>query len=217
MSELPSAVLTGRTAVLIRRAISGAVLVIAGFSFAFGFGNAWSLGLELGVSRWVAPCVGPAVDLTVTVLVVALQYARVQGVTDRLLGARILLGVAGLATFALNAGQPLSEHLYRRALFDSVTPTLLIMWAEVAPALLAQLYVSPAVPESADDAGTVPDDSGPLGPLLKRARELDAAHRAAHGRKINRDAMRAGLGVSNALAGELLRHIRAEQQDGGPA
>lgn len=217
MSELPSAVLTGRTAVRIRRAITIAVLAIAGLAFGFSFDNVWILGESLGVPSWAAALTAPAVDLTVVVLIIAIHFIRAQGVTDRLLGPRILLVFAGIATFALNAAQPIREHLYERAAFDGVTPCLLILWSEVAPALLVQLYAVPAVPETTDDAGTVPDELGPLGPLLRRARELDAAHRAAHGRKINRDSMRAGLGVSNALAGELLRHIRAEQQDGGPA
>ncbi len=200
-----------------RRAITCAVLVIAGLSYSFGFQNAWQLGRELGVPKWAAPVVAPGVDLSVTVLIIAIQFIRSNGVTDRLVGPRILLGFAGAATFALNAAQPISEHLYRRAAFDSVMPTLLIMWAEVAPALLTQLYAGPTVPQEKDDARTVLDEIGPLAALLKRAREVDTAHRESHGRGVTRDGLRAQLGISNAFAGELLRRVRTELQDGGTA
>jgi hypothetical protein len=62
-----------------------------GLSFAFRFGNGWSLGLWLDVPGWIAPLVAPAVDLSVVALLAALQYLRANGVKGRLVGPRLLL------------------------------------------------------------------------------------------------------------------------------
>lgn len=61
---------------------------------------------------------------------------------------------------------------------------------------------SPAWPPGGEPAR--PDD-----PLLDFARRVAAEHHAAHGQPITRDALRARLGVSNQLASDLLRQIRA--------
>jgi hypothetical protein len=118
---------TGKLAVGMRRTITAAVFVVSGLVFAFGFGNAWTLGLRLGVPGWVAPLVpdGPAVP--------------------------------------------------------------------------DQSVLSPPAALPAE--------------LVARARQLDAEHRAATGRGITRDQLRAKLQVSNARAGHLLRHIRDPTKD----
>ena len=221
-----SFVLTGRTAVLVRRAISFAVLVIAALTFAFGFGSGLSLGLKLGTPGWMAPLVAPAVDLTTLVLIVSIQYMRSNGVTNRLLGPRLLLVFAGLTTIVLNIAVAVLEHHYGRAAFDAISPLLLLGWAEVAPGLLALLHgprqaagdhgedsnsLSVSVPEDMDAA---PQPTGPSHELGHGARELDAARRASTGRSIRRDVLRAELGISNALAGELLRIVRSAASDG---
>jgi hypothetical protein len=51
---------------------------------------------------------------------------------------------------------------------------------------------------------------GPAPALLDFARRVATEHHQRHGRPITRDALRSRLGVSNALASELLRHIRTE-------
>jgi hypothetical protein len=51
---------------------------------------------------------------------------------------------------------------------------------------------------------------GPAPALLDFARRVATEHHQRHGRPITRDALRARLGVSNALASELLRHVRTE-------
>jgi len=203
-----------RTAALVRRTITGVVFVIGGLTFAFGFGNGWTLGVRLGVPGWVAPLVAPAVDLSVTALLVALHYIRAQGVTDRLLKARLLLVLCGGLTFAINTAQPLLLHQIGRALYSAVAPLMLICWAEVGPNLLVVLHAAGRT--SADGMGTVPDNAGPSPELLARVRELDAAHRDATGRPITRDKLRAEINVSNAVAGSLLRTVRAEQS-GAPS
>jgi hypothetical protein len=62
----------------------------------------------------------------------------------------------------------------------------------------------PSPPSSAPSGG------GPAPALLDFARRVATEHHAKHGRPITRDALRARLGVSNALASELLRHVRTE-------
>jgi hypothetical protein len=199
-----------RTAALVRRTITGVVFVIAGLSFTFGFGNGLALGLRLEVPPWIAGLVSPAVDLSVSALLVAIQYVRAQGVTDALVGARLLLVLCGGMTLAINTLQPLLEHELGRAAFDGVPPCLLLGWSEVGPKLLIVLHRAGRT--NADGPGTVPDEVGPSPELVARVRELDAAHRDATGRPITRDKLRAEINVSNAVAGSLLRTVRAEQR-----
>jgi len=217
-------VLTGRTAVLVRRTITLAVLAIAALTFAFGFGSGLSLGLKLGTPGWMAPLVSPAVDLTTLVLIISIQYVRSNGGTDRLLGPRLLLMFAGLTTVVLNVAVAVLEHHYGRAAFDGVSPLLLLGWAEVAPGLLALLHrPNPFAEEPADErppsSGAVPDRTdpsgtagGPSAELVARARALAQAHQATTGKVLSRDALRAELKISNALAGELLRMVRATSE-----
>jgi hypothetical protein len=201
-----------RTAVLIRRTITIVVFIIAGLAFSFGFGNSWQLGLSLGVSGWIAPLVAPAVDLSVLTLLASIQYLRAIGVGGRLVGPRLLLGVCGCITFALNTLRPILSGAHGRAAYDAVAPLLLIGWGEIGPRLLALLYSSRPDPER-----TVPDDSGPAAQLVLAAAEADRVHREAVGRSITRDELRAQLKVSNATAGELLRLLRAAQDGEGAA
>lgn len=112
-------------------------------------------------------------------------------------------------TLAINTLQPILTHDLGRAAFDGVPSCLLLGWSEVGPNLLVVLHHAGRT--SADGAGTVPDEAGPSPELLARIRELDSAHRDATGRPITRDKLRAQLGVSNAVAGSLLRTVRAEQ------
>jgi hypothetical protein len=202
-------------AVVVRRAVTVVVLVTAGLTFAFGFGNGWAVGLQLGVSRWIAPLVAPAVDLSVVGLLVAVHVLRGQSIHERLLGPRLLLGFAGLVTLALNIAQPILSGEYGRACFDAVAPLLLIGWSEVGPKLLAALHgtvlASPAVVPGR--SWTVRNGEAVVSPeLLSKAKRLDAEHRQVTGRPISRDKLRAALKVSNAVTGEVLRLIRTQQR-----
>jgi Protein of unknown function (DUF2637) len=60
------------------------------------------------------------------------------------------------------------------------------------------------------------DDSAPAvtKDLLDQARSIAAAHRAANGRDITRDALRAQLRVSSTTASELLRLVRTDARPG---
>lgn len=202
-------------ACLVRRSVTTVVFVIAGLSFAFGFGNGYTLGRELGVPGWIAPLVAPAVDLSVVALLVTLQYLRASNVAGRLIGPRLLLVFCGLVTLALNMVHPLLTRQVGQACFYAISPLLLIGWSEVGPKLLALLHSASRVSE--DDDGTVPDGAGPSSELVVAARRLDAQHRRAHQRPITRDKLRAGLKVSNAVAGELVRIVRGTEESGGPS
>jgi hypothetical protein len=209
MSHSERTVPDDRTARTIRRGLTAVVFVVAGLSFSFGLGNGWQLGIRLGVPGWISPLVAPAVDLSVVALLASMQYLRTKGVDGRLLGPRLLLVFCGLVTLALNTTHPILSGEYGRACFDAVAPLLLIGWSEVGPKLLAALHgtvptvpgLSPVVP---DEGTTVPAE------LLARAKQLDQEHREATGRPISRDKLRAGLKVSNSVAGEALRAVRAQ-------
>ena len=223
MGNPSRAVLTGRSAVLVRRTITAVVFVIAGLAFAFGFGNGWTLGLQLGVPRWIAPLVAPAVDLSVLALIVSIQYVRGAGIAARLVGPRLLLVFSGLVTFVMNTARAVLEQQYGRAAFDAVAPLLLIFWGEVGPGLLGLLHGSAdtprteadgapsAVREAQDEARPAASPAGPSAELVLKARELNTTRRASAGRPISRDRLRAALGISNALAGELVRIVRTSE------
>ena len=223
MANSSRAVLTGRSAVLVRRTITTVVFVIAGLAFAFGFGNGWTLGLQLGVPRWIAPLVAPAVDLSVLALIVSIQHVRGAGVAVRLVGPRLLLVFSGLVTFIINTAKALLEQQYGRAAFDAVAPLLLIFWGEVGPGLLGLLHatvetaeveadgVTSIVRTSQDEARPDSRTAEPSAELVLKARELDVARRASAGRPISRDRLRAALGISNALASELVRIVRSTE------
>jgi hypothetical protein len=205
MTASKPATFTGTAAVLLRRGVTVTVFVIAGLTFAFGFGNGYTVAIQLGVPGWIAPLVAPAVDLSVVALLAALQYLRASGVTRRLVGPRLLLIFCGLTTLAINTAESIAAGALGRACFDAVAPLLLIGWSEVGPQLLALLQ------------GTVPgpsqavQDGRPMVSveLIEKAQQLDADHRQEHGRPITRDRLRAVLRVSNAVASELLRQVRA--------
>jgi hypothetical protein len=61
------------------KAITIIVASIAGSAFLFGFGNCWALGIRLGVPGWIAPLVGPAVDLSVVGLLLARRFLALHG------------------------------------------------------------------------------------------------------------------------------------------
>ena len=136
--------------VFTRRVITVVLAAITALTFAFGFGNVWALGRSLGVPPFVAPLVGPAVDLSVAGLLIGIRHLSMAGVPrDQLRPARVLLMACGAATLALNIAGPVAAGAYGRAAFDSVGPGLLIGWAETGPGLLRFLYAGPRNPDPA--------------------------------------------------------------------
>ena len=57
-----------------RRTVTANMITIAGLTFVFSFGNIWALGGRLDVTPWVAPLVGPAVDLSCVGLLVGIHF-----------------------------------------------------------------------------------------------------------------------------------------------
>ena len=111
----------------------------------------------------------------------------------------------------------LASMQYLRASGDEgrlIGPRLLLLFSGTAtlamntahPILIGALHGTVPGPSP-----VVPDDGPTAVPeLVARARQLDAAHREQHGRPITRDKLRAGLRVSNAVAGDVLRQVRAQ-------
>ncbi|MFF5261798.1 DUF2637 domain-containing protein [Actinomadura viridis] len=69
------------------------------------------------------------------------------------------------------------------------------------------------IPVPADQDDPPPSSSpvsSPAVPLVEFARRVADEHQTKHGRPITRDALRARLGVSNQLASDLLRQLRAQ-------
>ena len=78
--------------VFTRRVITVVLALITALTFAFRFGNVWALGRSLGVPVFVAPLVGPAVDLSVAGLLIGIRHLSMAGVPrDELRPARVLL------------------------------------------------------------------------------------------------------------------------------
>lgn len=91
----------------VTRFVSVVMGTVVGLTFLFGFGNALSLALALGVPVYVAPLVAPAVDMTVLGLVVGTRHLALNGAGDEVLRpARRLLLAASVVTLALNAAGP---------------------------------------------------------------------------------------------------------------
>lgn len=122
------------TALRLVTMIMGTVIAL---TFLFGFGNVLNLALRLGVPLYVAPLVGPAVDLSVLGLLIGTRYLALQGASpEQLRPAQRLLSFASVVTLALNVAEPICAGQFGKAAFDAVGPLSLIGWAEVGPGLL---------------------------------------------------------------------------------
>jgi len=188
-------------------------------TFAFSLGNVTRLCLELGITGWTAWLVAPVVDLSVVGLLTGMRYLSLRGCTDaQLAGPRRMLRFCGLLTLALNTAGAIGHRQFGTALVDAVGPALLIGWSEVGPWMLHQIHAArpaaadiPQLPE-AEPAAAHPVVLPPA--LLSRTRELDAEHRAATGRPISRDALRARLRIGRDRASALVAAVRAEAPAG---
>jgi hypothetical protein len=178
---------------LTRRAVTIVTATIVGMTFAFSLGNVTQLCLDLGITAWIAWLVGPAVDLSVVGLLTGMRFLSLHGYTDAQL-ARLqrMLRLCGLLTLALNTAGALGHRQFGTALVDAVGPALLIGWSEIGPWMLRQVHAvcPPAAPRQPEATPASPPLVLPTG-LLARTRELDAEHRAATGRPISRDTLRA--------------------------
>jgi hypothetical protein len=152
--------------------------------------------LDLGITAWIAWLVAPAVDLSVVGLLTGIRFLSLHGYADvRLARPRFMLRFCGLLTLALNTSGALGHRMFGTALVDAVGPALLIGWSD--PWLPRQIYTvcAPAAPEQPEAAPAA--EQPPVLPagLLTRVQDLDAEHRAATGRPISRDTLRARLRI----------------------
>jgi hypothetical protein len=198
---------------LTRRAITVITASIVALTFAFSLGNVDRLCMDLGIVGWIAWLVGPAVDLSVVGLLTGIRFLSLHGYDDdQLRKPRALLRFCGALTLALNTAGALGHHQYGTALVDAVGPALLIGWSKAGPWMLRQIYVvcsaSAPTQQEARPAAVVPLVL-PVG-LLARARALDAEHRAATGKPISRDTLRAQLRIGRDRASALIATVRAE-------
>jgi Protein of unknown function (DUF2637) len=213
--------LTVRGERLTRLSVTAITAVIALLTFAFSFGNVWQLGRRLGIAAWMAPLVGPSVDLSVVGLLVAVRHLSMHGIpSGQLRAPRVLLVWCGLVMLALNVSEPIATGRYAAAAFDSVAPLLLIGWSEVGPKLLRQIHAvgrrSEPVADRPDSEPLVDRDAvtawgGPEGfetALLAAARQIDADHRRRCGRPIAADTLRRELRIGAARARTLTSWLR---------
>jgi hypothetical protein len=192
--------------------ITAAIVVM---TFAFSLGNVTKLCLDLGITAWIAWLVAPAVDLSVVGLLTGMRFLSLHGHTDaQLVKLHRMLRFCGLLTLALNTAGALSHRQYGTALVDAVGPALLIGWSEIGPWMLRQVHAAypPAAtrwpqPQHAETRLAVATPG-----LLAQTRELDAAHRAATGRPISRDRLRAQLRIGRDRASALVTAVRNEAQ-----
>lgn len=175
---------------------------IAVLTFLFSFRNVWVLGDFLKVDAWIAPLVGPAVDLSVVGLLVTVQWLSLAGATrDELRPARRLLYACGVVTLLLNSlpsaiegwttGDP---RAYGRAAFEAIAPWLLIAWSHVGPWLL-RLFLT--VRERAEQVRTVEVPSADMSaPVREQEGDLSAPV----------PDVAAGVSTADVAMSETLRH-----------
>jgi hypothetical protein len=215
-----------RADVITRNAVTGIIAIAALISFVSSFGN---VTLSVGVPRVIAWLVSPAVDLSVTGLLLGINVLVQRRPADgedggaRLWKLRLMLCFCGLLTLALNTADPATHHRLGAALVSAVLPVLLLGWSDLL--LLHQLY---ALPQAAPlgPTGVAPDlaeekETADLRPtsadlpveagLLALTRSLDAGHRAANrGRPISRDVLKGKLGCSTDRASAIVKILRAK-------
>lgn len=152
--------------------IGGAVIAL---TFLFGFGNVLDLALRLGVPRFIAPLVAPAVDLSVIGLLVGTRYLAVRGASPaQVRPARRMLAFASAVTLGLNVIDPLVSGQLGKAAFDAVGPLLLIGWVEVAPGLLQAIAGSGLPGTAVAQAAISVDDATPEGDDQQVGGAIDA-------------------------------------------
>jgi len=211
---------------LTRRAVTAVTIAIVLMTFAFSLGNVTRLCVNLGITAWIAWLVGPAVDLSVVGLLTGMRFLSLHGYTPAdLVSLRRMLRFCGLLTLALNTAGSIADRQYGTALVDTVGPALLMGWSEVGPWMLRQIHaVRPAATnpgeqreENEKPERAIPETARPpvLSPAqLARTRQLDAEHRAATGRPISRDNLRAQLRIGRDRASALVAVVRAEAAAG---
>jgi hypothetical protein len=203
---------------LTRRAVTAITVAIVAMALAFSVVNVTRLCLDLDVTAWIAWLIGPSVDLSVIGLMTGIRFLSLHGYNeDRLAKLNRFLRFCGLLTLALNTAGALWHLQYGTASVDAIGPVLLIGWSEIGPWLLREINAvcAPAAREPATEGpqarlAAVARPVAIPARLLALTRELDAEHRAATGRPISRDNLRARLCIGRDRASALIAAVRAE-------
>lgn len=106
--------------------------------FYFSFGNVGAFLESLGVEHRIAYLIGPAVDLAVAVLVIALSYLATRERTE-LWPLHLSALACGLIMILLNTAGALHIRHWRLVAVDCVGPVLLIGWGVLAPWLWREM------------------------------------------------------------------------------
>ncbi len=153
------------------------------------------------------------------------QRDKQHAITTKLLSwpTIVLAGGVGLS-LAANLAQAQRDTWGR--IMAAVPPGAFLVAVSMIERRAARHARPAADAQSQDDEARAPSEPGRLASppsdspdeaLLGQARRAAADHRAAHGQPITRDALRARLGISNQAASDLLRQLRASQDNDLPA
>jgi hypothetical protein len=190
------------------------VLILAAIAGAGSFVHIRDTAAEHGQHGPMSWAIAICIDLTCVMAARERQRDIRAGRSSRRLSWPVLVLTGGvLLSLAANLDQAQPDTWGR---ITAATPAAAFLIAvsmleRRAASRLPGPGPSPAVlpvPDS-DDLPVPMPGLGPAGPLLDYAIKIAAEHQANAGQPITRDALRARLGISNQLASELLRHIRA--------
>src|ERR1700731_1479526 len=99
------------------------------------------LALSLGIPPRIAWLVSPPVDLSVIGLLLGMRSLTQHGYpAKRLRKPAWMLRLCAAITIALNTAGPAMHHQVGAALVDAILPILLMLWGEVGPWLLREMY-----------------------------------------------------------------------------
>ncbi|MCW2882525.1 MAG: hypothetical protein JWQ95_6625 [Sphaerisporangium sp.] len=201
---------------------SGPILVLAAIAGAGSFTHIRDTATEHGQSGWMAWAVAVCVDLTCVMAARERQRDKKTG--------RVRDGLASWPTLVLVAGIVLSLA----ANLNQADPTA---WGWITAATPAGAFLiavsmlerraSAPRPEPSPAPSSVPvpkptlvpvvqdgkdAQDGPSSELVNYARRVAEEYHLSQGKPISRDTLRARLGVSNQLASDLLRTLRASAE-----
>ncbi|WP_371782867.1 DUF2637 domain-containing protein [Streptosporangium subroseum] len=205
---------------------SGPILVLAAIAGAGSFTHIRDTATEHGQSGWMAWAIAVCVDLTCVMAARERQRDTKTGrVRDGWISWPTLVLVAGIVLSLaanLNQADPTAWGWITAATpAGAFLIAVSMLERRASPPRPEPSPASSSVPSTAPEIAAEPVEAPTLVPadedrpnepsseLVDYARRVADEYRAAHGKPINRDTLRARLGVSNQLASDLLRTLRS--------